>query len=178
MQKTWIIAAALAAMGGSYVAQAQAPAPADRPQTPAAQRSTADQEFVTKALEGGTKEVAMGKLAAQKATNADVKAFANRMVTDHSKSVTELAAMTRMTPPSADKMPAPAKLASANGAEFDRAYMAEMVSAHQATVALYEREVREGTDEALKKWANEKLTTVRDHLEKARATQAKLGSTT
>ena len=36
----------------------------------------------------------MGKLAAQKATNADVKAFANRMVTDHSKSVAELAAMT------------------------------------------------------------------------------------
>ena len=178
MQKTWIIAAALAVMVGSYVAQAQTPAPADRAQAPAAQRSTVDQEFVTKALEGGTKEVAMGKLAAQKATNADVKAFANRMVTDHSKSVAELAALTRMSAPSADKMTPPAKLASANGADFDRAYMAEMVSAHQATVALYEREVREGTDEALKKWANEKLTTVRDHLEKARATQAKLGTTT
>jgi putative membrane protein len=178
MQKRWIIAVALAAMGGSFVAQAQTPTPADRAQTPAAQRSTVDQEFITKALEGGTKEVAMGKLAAQKATNADVKAFANRMVTDHTKSVAELAALTRMSAPSADKMTPPAKLTEANGADFDRAYMAEMVAAHQATVALYEREVREGTDEALKKWANEKLTTVRDHLEKARATQAKVGTTT
>ena len=57
--------------------------------------------------------------------------------------------------------------------------MAEMVSAHQCRPwPSTQREVREGTDEALKKWANEKLTTVRDHLEKARATQAKLGTTT
>ena len=38
MQKMWIIAVALAVMVGSYVAQAQTPALADRAQTPAAQR--------------------------------------------------------------------------------------------------------------------------------------------
>ena len=50
------------------------------------------------------------------------------MVTDHSKSVTELAAMTHMTRRRRTRCRR-RKLASANGAEFNRAYMAEMVSA-------------------------------------------------
>src|SRR6187397_2190035 len=44
-----------------------------------------DKEFVTNAGMGGLFEVQAGNLAAQKAANADVKSFAQRLVTDHSK---------------------------------------------------------------------------------------------
>src|SRR5687767_5183218 len=49
-------------------------------------------DFVNKAGEGGAAEVAMGKLGAQKATNAEVKAFAEKMVADHTKANKELMA--------------------------------------------------------------------------------------
>ena len=193
MQHTWMIATALAAttLVGAHAAAAQTPPPPTpaptertRPQPPnptaTAQRSTVDSDFLAKATEGGLKEVELGKLASQKASNADVKAFANRMVEDHGKTNAELAriAGANAPKPPADRLAPPAKLTTATGAEFDRAYMAEMVMAHQNTVALFEKQSRDGQDEALKRFVTEKLPTVRDHLEKARALQAKVGMPT
>ena len=45
--------------------------------------------FVAKALEAGATEIATSELAAQKATNPAVKAFAARMVADHGKANAE-----------------------------------------------------------------------------------------
>ena len=55
-----------------------------------ARMTPADKEWVTKAGMGGLAEVQTGNLALQKAQNADVKAFAQRMVTDHRKANEEL----------------------------------------------------------------------------------------
>src|SRR5215831_10166720 len=52
--------------------------------------TTADHKFVHDAAIGGMAEVEMGKLAATRASNADVKAFGQRMVDDHSKAGDEL----------------------------------------------------------------------------------------
>ena len=190
MQHTWMIATALAATT-AVSAYGQTPAPTERtrPQPPATtqpsptattQRTTVDRDFLAKATEGGLKEVELGRLASQKASNAEVKAFANRMIEDHGKSNAELSRIAGADAPKppADKLAPPAKLTTATGADFDRAYMAEMVSAHQNTVALFEKQSRDGQDEALKRFATEKLPTVRDHLEKARQLQAKVGMPT
>jgi putative membrane protein len=194
MKRNWMIATALAAttVAGAHAAAAQTPAPTPtptptertRPQPPSptasAPRSSADQEFLAKATEGGLKEVELGKLASQKASNADVKAFAARMIDDHGKGNAELAriAGSSAPKPAPEKLAPPTKLTTATGADFDRAYMAEMVMAHQNTVAMYEKQLRDGQDEAIKKFVSEKLPTVKDHLEKARAVQAKVGMPT
>ena len=107
MQHTWMIATALAAttVVGAHAAAAQTPAPTERtrPQPPSptttTQRTTVDNDFLAKATEGGMKEVELGKLASQKASNADVKAFANRMVEDHGKTNAELARIAGNTAP-------------------------------------------------------------------------------
>ena len=49
-----------------------------------------DAKFVHEAAIGGMAEVSLGKLAAEKATNPDVKQFGQRMVDDHSKANDEL----------------------------------------------------------------------------------------
>src|SRR5262245_36571918 len=49
-----------------------------------------DAKFATDAANGGMTEVALSKLALQKATNAQVKDFAAMMVKDHSKANEEL----------------------------------------------------------------------------------------
>ena len=49
-----------------------------------------DRKFIMEAAHGGMMEVRMGRMAADKASNADVKAFGQRMVDDHSRANSEL----------------------------------------------------------------------------------------
>jgi putative membrane protein len=59
---------------------------------------------------GGMAEVQLGKLAAEKATNPDVKQFGQRMVDDHGKANDEL-----KTAASKESIDLPASLDSLNG---------------------------------------------------------------
>jgi putative membrane protein len=47
--------------------------------------STPEKTFVEKAAKGNFAEVELGKLASQKSSNAQVKAFGQQMINDHSK---------------------------------------------------------------------------------------------
>jgi putative membrane protein len=55
--------------------------------------SSDDRKFVMEAAHGGMMEVQLGRMAADKATNADVKQFGQRMVDDHSRANSELMAL-------------------------------------------------------------------------------------
>jgi predicted outer membrane protein len=55
-----------------------------------AEVSSSDRRFVTEAAEAGQAEIAHSQLALQRATNEDVKRFAQRMVDDHTKTNQEL----------------------------------------------------------------------------------------
>jgi putative membrane protein len=58
--------------------------------TATAAPSAADTKFIKEAAAGGMAEVALGQLAVEKASSADVKKFGQRMVDDHSKANDEL----------------------------------------------------------------------------------------
>ena len=53
-------------------------------------KGTADQDFVTKAAQGGLAEVELGTIAEDRASAADVKKFGQQMVDDHGKANDEL----------------------------------------------------------------------------------------
>src|SRR3954454_21171957 len=95
--------------------------------------SSKDKGFAQEAAMGGMAEVELGKLAQQNAQSDDVKQFGARMVQDHTTANQQL-----MPILSANDIPAPPQLDPAHrkvedrlskmrGAEFDRAYMREMV---------------------------------------------------
>ena len=96
------------------------------------------------------------------------------MVTDHGRANTELADLVKSkgiaVPTAADPAQKATRdrLSALNGADFDRAYMSQMVSDHTADVALFEREAAEGQDHDIKAWAARTLPTLRDHLALAR----------
>jgi putative membrane protein len=144
--------------------------------------SSADRDFMTKAAVGGMEEVELGRLATQKGANADVKAFGQRMVADHSRAGDELkslAAQKNVTLPTALDQQHQAdvdRLSKLSGAAFDREYMSMMVKDHIEDVADFEREAATGTDSDVKGWAGRTVPTLRQHLQMAQETAGKVGA--
>ncbi len=121
-------------------------------------------------------EVELGRLATQKASSEKVKQFGQQMVDDHSKANDELkgiVARQGMTAPAtldSASESAKTRLSKLNGAEFDRAYMEEMVSGHKQAIALFQREADHGTDPDIKAFAAKTLPTIQHHLQMAEDT--------
>lgn len=135
--------------------------------------TTADSAFMKKAARGGLAEVELGRLAAEKASNAEVKKFGQRMVDDHSKAndqLKQVASDRHVELPQAigakDKA-TKEKLEKLSGDEFDQAYISYMVKDHKQDVAEFERESKAAHDPALKGFVTETLPTLREHLKQA-----------
>jgi putative membrane protein len=143
--------------------------------------AAADQAFVKEAAMGGMAEVDLGKLAASKAENPDVKQFGQRMVDDHGKANSELknwASQKNVTLPNALDAKHQAehdRLEKLSGAAFDRAYMASMVADHNKDVAAFMRESKSAKDPDLKAWAGKTLPTLQEHQKMAKEINAKVG---
>lgn len=128
-----------------------------------------DSKFAVDAANGGMAEVALGNLAEQKATNADVKAFAAQMVKDHSKANTELTAwatannVTLPAAPGEENQKIAADLGKKMGADFDKGYVDQMVTDHDKTVAMFEDAAENAKNADLKAWAAKTLPVLKAH---------------
>jgi putative membrane protein len=151
------------------------PPPAEAAPPPAAPVS-ADQQFLDQAATGGTAEVEAGKLARQQAQSRAVKAFGARMVRDHGSANARLMALAKKLNMTPNAAPADtSQLAGASGADFDKAYMANQVQAHQDAIAAFEAEAGNGQNAQLKRFAKSSLPMLRSHLKQAEALAHKLG---
>ena len=139
-----------------------------------------DKEFVTKAGMGGLYEVQAGNLALQNGTSADVKTFAQRMVTDHGKANAELAQLATTkgvalpTELAGEHKTAFDHLSSMSGAEFDKMYMQHMVEDHNKDVGEFEKASTSATDADVKTWAGKTLPTLKEHQSMAKEIAAKM----
>ena len=142
--------------------------------------SDADKAFMTKAAVGGMAEVELGRMAAQKAANSDVKTFGKRMVDDHSKAndeLKQLASQKGVTLPTdldAKHKETMDRLSKLNGAAFDTAYVSEMVKDHVEDVLEFERESGQGQNSDVKGWAAKTLPTLKGHLEMIQGIESKM----
>jgi putative membrane protein len=141
-------------------------------------------DFVKKAGEAGIAEVAMGKLGAEKATDAGVKAFAQRMVKDHTKANNELMAAAKTkglkvpTEPGLTHKGMREKFEhQAADTDFDHDFMEQMVKDHEAAVDLFGKASSDTTlDSDLRALAKKTLPTLEEHLADAKKLEAKLGN--
>jgi putative membrane protein len=142
--------------------------------------TTSDPDFVKEAAMGGMAEVELGKVASTKATNPEVKKFAQMMVTDHSKANEELKALATKK-----GIALPAELDSSHksmlddfkgkaAASFDKDYVDDMVDDHEKDVAAFENKAKNATDPDIKAFAEKTLPTLRKHLEAIKALHSKL----
>jgi len=134
--------------------------------------------FVREAAIGGMAEVALGQLASGKASSADVKQFAERMVADHGKANTELKSLAEkrgLTVPTevdAKHKQTMDKLSKLSGPAFDRAYMDEMRKDHKKDVNEFKQQSMKGSDPEIKAWAATTLPTLQEHMQMAERTHS------
>lgn len=130
-----------------------------------------DAKFATTAANGGMAEVALGKLAVEKTSNAKIKDFANMMITDHGKANDELKAIAKaknITLPDsvdADHQKKIADLRQKSGKDFDKAYVDAMVDGHKKTLDLMKDGAKNLKDPDLKAFAAKTASTVQMHLD-------------
>ncbi|WP_439558000.1 DUF4142 domain-containing protein [Dyadobacter sp.] len=134
-----------------------------------------DSEFAVDAADGGMMEVQLGELAKTNAASADVKKFAETMVTEHSKANDELKALAQqknITLPamlSNDRQKKYDDLAAKKGADFDKAYISFMVDDHKEDISEFEEAAKDAKDPDVKSWAAGKVPALKHHLEMAEA---------
>jgi putative membrane protein len=162
-----------------------------------------DQRWVEEMMAGNMAEVELGKIATDRATNPEVKRFAQMVVRDHTQALDELKKMT------ARQVQAPAQLpddhretvdrfSKLRGAEFDREFMNTMVENHENSIDKLQdrtdsnvatsgqerdrtaRPERDNDQLGAKanQWAAKVLPTVRHHLEEAKRIHDTLGRRT
>src|ERR1700712_3586879 len=131
------------------------------------------EDFVKEAAMSDMLEIEAAKVAQQKG-NADEKKFAEQMITDHTKTSTELKGMvggemkaaipTALDDSSQKNLD---KLKDAKPEDFAGQYDPMQVSAHKDAVSLFERYAKGGDDPKLKDWAGKTLPALQHHLEMA-----------
>jgi putative membrane protein len=135
--------------------------------------------FLTEAASGGMAEVELGKMASTKAQNAEVKKFAEMMVADHSKANDELKSLaskkniTLPTSPIAKHQSVIQELQGKSGAEFDKAYVEDMLEDHEKDVDEFEKQ-SSNPDADVKAFAAKTLPTLKKHLEAIKAIHGKM----
>ena len=175
---------AAGAPGAADTATPAAPAPA-----PAAAPALTDANIVALLDEANQADSAAGAVARKKGTDADVKAFAQLMMTEHHILRTkgqELAKKLNVTPqpPANDPVQTAAKAemdalnAAPKGAKFDQTYIDQEVTIHKAVLDLAEQAHSVTQNAELKSLIETAKPYIERHLERAEALQKKLGKPT
>ena len=133
-----------------------------------------DVSFLIAAAEAGNAEIAASRISQTKRTSANVKAFAETMLSDHAKvadELKELASKKGVNVPDLPNAWQQAELSKLNALDdetFDVEYAQEIgVKAHMDAVALFATAGQNASDAEIRSFAAKTLLTLQHHLQMA-----------
>jgi putative membrane protein len=141
-----------------------------------------DQKFVKNAAEGGMAEVKLGQLAAQKATNPDVKAFGQKMADDHAALNSQMMPVAQrmgVTPPmQLDKKDQAEydRLNALSGDAFDKAYVQAMLADHKKDLRDFKYEASNTSNSDLKQVAQQGAQVIQQHYQTVQKLASEVGA--
>jgi len=153
----------------------------------AAAQAPNDAQIASIVVTANTVDIDAGKLAESKSSNAEVKAFAQRMITDHSgvnKSAVDLVTKLKVTPqdnPTSESLKSGgeknvANLTGLSGAAFDKAYIDHEVTYHQQVLDAVDKTlIPSAKNEELKALLVKVRPAFVAHLDHAKMIQAQIG---
>ncbi|MDY0884637.1 DUF4142 domain-containing protein [Dongia soli] len=159
--------------GGTNAGTGATMSPAENTSTKSTKSlSAASKTYVQKAAMTDLFEITSSKLALKQSKNAEIKKFAQQMVTDHGKSTAKLKSLIRQ-----DKLnlKAPMKLdqehekllkqlEAAKGDDFDKLYAKIQTEGHEDALKLHQTYAENGDQPDLKNFASEVSKVVEMHL--------------
>ena len=168
--KTFLAMTAAALLAGAPAALAQSNATMPM----AAVTKVDTQTFVKTVPNANEFEIQSSRLAEEKAASTDVKAFAKKMIEDHTKAGEDFKAALSQGQTTASITPAgPAlqpkeqkmldELKSASGDQFQAKYIEMQTDAHKDAVALFSTYAKSGDDPAMKEFAKKTLPVLKMH---------------
>lgn len=136
--------------------------------------SRSDRKLLLKIAEDGQKEVKVAQLAADRATDPNVRSFAQQLVTDHTQANSELAALAArkgVTLPSDERTDHHYNSLSSekSGTKFDHNFVSMMTDNHEDDIDLFEKASSKADDADLRAFASKYLPTLREHQAKAKS---------
>lgn len=148
-----------------------------------AQSTDQDKQFVMMASLSDYTEITFSQLALQKASDPKVKAFAQKMVTDHTtleqemKPVAEKLGVTPATALDSQHQQMYDQLNQMSGAQFDKQYMSGMDADHHKALDAFKTEESSTTDKQLKAIVKKGEKVIAQHTAMADKLSGKLGGT-
>lgn len=131
-------------------------------------------EFVDQATAAGIAEIESSRLAIQKSTSTDINSFAVEMIKDHTNANRHLSDLARQLDlklaPQADVSRAAEGLMfrGEEGDDFDAAYIAHQIKAHEQVIELFTQQARETESPQLQTLIKDTLPKLEMHLDMAR----------
>ena len=153
---------------------------------PTAAGEPTDPQIAAIAVAANDVDIAAGQMAIEKGADDEVKAFGQRMVTDHSavnQQATELVSRLGVTPEAnptsqqlaADGTAARERLSALSGADFDRAYIDNEVTYHETVLSAIDQTLIPSSENAeLKALLEQVRPAIAAHLDHARQIQTRL----
>jgi len=137
--------------------------------------ATDTDDFVKKAAIANMYEIETSKVALNRSTSADVKAFAQQMIDDHTKVGADFKAAATTGGIAGAAIPAAldekhakklAKLNEEDAGDFDDEYLDEQEEAHEEAIKLFKDYADDGDNASLKTFAANTLPSLQQHREK------------
>jgi putative membrane protein len=144
----------------------------------------ADSAWIRQAIHSNFTEAGLGRLADSRAENEQVKDFAERMVSDHNELNRKWADLAKDNDMEVgiefgdDGRQAIDRLEDLDDAEFDQAYMGEMIRRHEQDLAAFQRMATSARSSEVRALATSSSTSVREHLALARQVGSGVGVAT
>jgi putative membrane protein len=144
-----------------------------RPRAAAAKPSGLDEESLKTSMQGDLFEIKGGRIALSKSHNAAVLKLANRLVSDHTKSFDETAALARKLGVDVPKAPTASEqwelriVSSLKGRAFNHWYSSLEVFDHLQDISEAKDEVQDGKLASVRKESKQEIPILRTHLKLA-----------
>jgi putative membrane protein len=141
----------------------------------------ADAEFIRDVYADNQMQIQLAELAREKARNREVRQFAERMISDHTRLQNQWTAMASrngmtakpgMGPRHREKVE---QLQKVNGRNFDRGYMVLMIQQHQDEVSYWQKEGRASRSPEVRRLVTNGLPTLEQHLAQAKQVGRQVG---
>lgn len=163
-------------------AQTAAPVSPNMKSSVSAVYAAPDRDFLDRAFQTCTAQTELAEQAAQNAGSNKVIEFGLRQIQDSSKVNYELEAIAEkenVSPPqglSAQQRSAKDQIANLHGAEFDKAYMADVVSQYEDEIAEFKDAGLSAHSPELQTWARKTLLILESQLQEAKKLAAYVNS--